>query len=198
MQQTDAISHGLDTWADAVRTRIGELPHAPGQRDVENLLDRLIQVPWLPGCPCADTFDTDGPPRRYRRHLLASGARDGYSALLISWPPGHQTPLHDHDGLWGIELVLDGAIAIEEFTRSGMPRYPALEHRRTLILGIGDATKFTRGEYVHSCRNLSAQRQALSLHVYGGVLEEYSTFHTGLHGRCTTTRTRAIVDTVLA
>lgn len=186
-----------DDWAEAVRVRIGALPQNPDTWDIEQLRDRLTSIAWLSGCPSADTFETRFAPQRYRRHLIAADAAHGFTALLIAWPPGHRTPLHDHDGLWGIELVIDGALAIEEFSTSGEHAESTLGHQRTLILGIGDATAFAGAGYVHSCRNLSAQRAALSLHVYGGVLGEYSAFHTSTQGRYTTTRQRADIDAVL-
>jgi predicted metal-dependent enzyme (double-stranded beta helix superfamily) len=186
-----------EDWAEAVRIRIGDLPPQPDTWDIEQLRDRLTSVAWLSGSPTAASVEPSNLPRRYRRHLIATGSNSSYTALLIAWPPGYRTPLHDHDGLWGIELVIDGALAIEEFGKGGEAREPALEHQRTLILGIGDATAFTSPGYVHSCRNLSAQRTALSLHVYGGVLDEYSTFHTTTLGHYTATRQRASIDTVL-
>ncbi len=184
-------------WLGDTRERLRTLPRDPRQGDIEALRDRLSSLPWLPGCPDAARLAQHDSAQRYRRHLIGGGAADGWTALLIAWPPGHRTPLHDHDGLWGIELVLEGALAIEEFRKDGSGGEPRLEHERTLILGIGDATAFTQDDYVHACRNLSAQRPALSLHVYGGVLDGYSTFHTGMLGRATPTRRRAGIDAVM-
>ena len=37
--------------------------------------------------------------------------RDGlYTGLIMVWPAGYSTPIHDHNGLWGIEWVLQGAL----------------------------------------------------------------------------------------
>lgn len=186
-----------EDWIEAVRIRIGDLPQQPDTWDIEQLRDRLTSVAWLTDGPAAASIEPSQVPRQYRRHLIASGADQSYTALLIAWPPGHRTPLHNHNGLWGIELVIDGALAIEEFVKGSDNREDALEHQRTLILGIGDATAFSGPGYIHSCRNLSAQRMALSLHVYGGVLDEYSTFHTSTLGQYTETRQCANLDAVL-
>ena len=185
------------TWLAATRERLRALPRDPHQDDIEALRDRLSSLPWLRGCPDAAQLAPQDSTRHYRRHRIGGGAAQGWTALLIAWPPGHRTPLHDHDGLWGIELVLEGALAIEEFRKNDLDGEARLEHERTLILGIGDATAFTQDDYVHACRNLSAQRPALSLHVYGGVLDGYSTFHTGMFGRATPTRRRAGIDAVM-
>lgn len=184
-------------WIDAVRLRIGALPESPDEHDIEALRERLTAVPWLADCPSAASAHYADLPRQYRRHLIADDPAHNYTALLIAWPQGYRTPLHDHDGLWGIELVIEGALAIEEFAKTGTPDDPTLAHERTLILGIGDATAFTGPGYVHSCRNLSAHKPALSLHVYGGVLDTYSAFHTHMLGRYTATRLRANIDSVL-
>lgn len=194
---TDSQSPISQDWIDAVRLRIGELPEQPDSWDIEQLRDRLTAIAWLADCPNAVTLDVTHAPKSYRRHLLATASDNRYSALLIAWPPGYRTPLHDHDGLWGIELVIDGALAIEEFSNEGVRAESTLDHQRTLILGIGDAAAFAGPGYVHSCRNLSAQRPALSLHVYGGVLDGYSAFHTHTLGRYTATRQRVDVDAVL-
>jgi len=44
------------------------------------------------------------------------------------------------------------------------------------MLGSGDSAVFIDPAYVHRCRNLSLQHPALSLHVYGGVLDNYQSF----------------------
>ncbi len=58
----------------------------------------------------------------------------GYEALLIVWPPDHATPVHDHDGLWGIEFVLDGVLEVEAFDLS-LQGHPRLVSRESTILG---------------------------------------------------------------
>ncbi|WP_158884913.1 cysteine dioxygenase family protein [Rhodanobacter sp. L36] len=107
----------------------------------------------------------------YRRWLVAEG--DGYSAILIGWPAGYQTPVHDHDGLWGIELVLCGALHVDEFKlMSGQQPSPV----RTLDLTPDHAAVFDEAAYAHACSNPSASVPALSLHVYGGPLQSYSVY----------------------
>jgi hypothetical protein len=36
------------------------------------------------------------------------------------WPAGHATLPHDHGGHWGIEVVLDGALHVEELRVSSL------------------------------------------------------------------------------
>ncbi len=116
--------------------------------------------------------------------------------MLIAWPPNHQTPLHDHGGLWGIELVLDGVLAVKEY-QVGPDLGPVeLRLQRTQILGAGDAAVFSGRDYVHSCRNLSPNRPALSLHLYGGALQSYATFAADEFGYCQPSRQQARCDAV--
>jgi predicted metal-dependent enzyme (double-stranded beta helix superfamily) len=106
----------------------------------------------------------------YRRWLVAEG--DGYSAILIGWPPSYHTPVHDHDGLWGIELVLCGALHVDEFRLvTGKP-----EEVRALDLKSDGAAIFDDAAYAHACSNPSADAPALSLHVYGGPLLSYAVY----------------------
>ncbi len=107
--------------------------------------------------------------RGFERWLL--GKRRGMSVLLMAWPANHITPVHDHAGLWGLELVLHGALEVQSYTRepSGQLRMEGRDW-----LGLGDASWFDADHsYVHRCRNLSRHQTALSLHVYGGDLAKY-------------------------
>ncbi|GAB2586404.1 cysteine dioxygenase family protein [Dyella jejuensis] len=109
------------------------------------------------------------------RWLLARRGRPGVSVLVMAWPPGYISPSHDHAGLWGIELSLYGALEVESWSRSSTAEPWQLRGRDWL--GPGDATWFdAEPPYMHRCRNLSRQETALTLHVYGGDLEDYTTY----------------------
>jgi predicted metal-dependent enzyme (double-stranded beta helix superfamily) len=117
--------------------------------------------------------------RGFERWLLGRRGRPGVSVLVMAWPPGYSTPSHDHSGLWGVELSLYGALEVESWSRPSTSEPWQLRGRDWL--GPGDATWFDADmPYMHRCRNLSRHETALTLHVYGGDLEDYATYeHAG-------------------
>jgi predicted metal-dependent enzyme (double-stranded beta helix superfamily) len=115
--------------------------------------------------------------RGFERWLLGRRGRPGASVLVMAWPPGYTTPSHDHAGLWGIELSLYGALEVESWSRESTAH--AWQLRGRDWLGPGDATWFDADvPYMHRCRNLSRHETALTLHIYGGDLEDYATYET--------------------
>ena len=186
MVPASALGH----WMEAMRTAIGDV-RALRASGLEDLRNRIAELAWRRDCPSATTIVGAG----YRRHLIASTTE--YQALLIAWPPAYQTPLHDHEGLWGVELVLDGVLAVDEYAKSdtGTTR---LTPQRSLVLGISDAAAFSGHDYVHACRNLSADRTTLSLHIYGGVLSQYTAYVEDGSGRYRSARCSARIDAVCA
>lgn len=163
-------------WSRALREVTDGLYGEINPKEVTDLRDALTSLAWADGCPRAASFFAGVQTPRYRRQLIAAAPDRSYTMLLIAWPPGYVTPLHDHAELWGIELVLDGALQVDEYFSDGDARQPALQPHRSLMLGVGDSTVFIDPAYVHRCRNLSAHRPALSLHVYGGMLDRYQAF----------------------
>lgn len=110
---------------------------------------------------------------RFERWQVGPRLGDNASLLVMAWPPGYATPVHDHAGLWGLEVTLYGALEVENWRREASG---SLRLRNREWLGSGDATWFEDGDAadgLHRCRNLSRQDIALSLHVYGGDLAEY-------------------------
>jgi predicted metal-dependent enzyme (double-stranded beta helix superfamily) len=180
-------------WIEQVRNDLATLAPFPDIGTIEALSARLAAHALLDTTPREMPGTTD----RYRRQLIAGGSDDAYSCLLIAWPPGYCTPIHDHAGLWGIELVLDGVLEVREFTISGDLDEPQPLHRRTLMLGVGDAAAFADRRYAHRCRNLSSTRPALSMHIYGGVLDRYHSFHSDPRGRYRARPQHARVDATL-
>lgn len=143
-----------------------------------NLADMLAEAAWWEGCPRAADFDEPARRGEYRRFALTEPGRGGYSALLVLWPAAHATPVHDHDGLWGIECMLDGALEVVSYTlNEADPVHPARHGQR--LLGIGDREVFDGIGHAHQCRNTSPNRAALSLHVYGGDLQRFRIWHRG-------------------
>jgi predicted metal-dependent enzyme (double-stranded beta helix superfamily) len=92
--------------------------------------------------------------------------------LGMAWPPNHMTPVHDHAGLWGLEVTLLGALEVQSYQRD--PDSGDLRELGRDWLGPGDGTWFEGGDnHAHRCRNLSQRDTALTLHVYGGDLAQY-------------------------
>ena len=114
---------------------------------------------------------------RQRRHgferwLLAERSKPPISVLILAWPPNHATPVHDHAGLWGLEMTLVGALEVQSYRRDADSGELSLHGRNWLGPGDGVWFEGDRG-HAHRCRNLSRHDTALSLHVYGGDLAEY-------------------------
>jgi hypothetical protein len=165
----------LADWSSRVLALVDDCIVRHASVDTLSLARELAAATAWPGCPHArDVAGGDGTT--YLRIPLSNHASRNYEALLILWPPGHATPIHDHAGLWGLELVLDGVLAVEAFSLSLQPA-PRLLPRDQVLLGIGDHAAFSGADYAHRCRNLSSQQPALSLHIYGGALDAYRSFH---------------------
>ena len=119
-----------------------------------------------------DLADLRTHNKGFERWLVAQRSKPAISVLVMAWPANYSTPVHDHDGLWGLELALHGALEVESWDRGDDGKNLRLTGRDWL--GPGDITWFDADDrYAHRCRNLSRQETALTLHVYGGDLAQY-------------------------
>ena len=108
----------------------------------------------------------------FRRWLLVERKKPAITVLLMSWPANHITPVHDHAGLWGLEMTLVGALEVQSYAKDASSETLRMGHREWL--GPGDSTWFDAGgNHLHRCRNLSRQDAALTFHVYGGDLAQH-------------------------
>lgn len=135
--------------------------------DLDELCDARRAVTASPDIQQALRQQAEEARVSYQRWLVAEGK--SFSAILIGWPPGFATPIHDHDGLWGIELVLCGTLHVDEFQLQDS----APKAVRALDLASDAAAIFTDAGYAHACSNPSPDTPALSLHIYGGPLDAY-------------------------
>jgi predicted metal-dependent enzyme (double-stranded beta helix superfamily) len=117
-------------------------------------------------------------PDGYSRRLLYRDPELGFTALVMTWAPGQQTALHDHAGIWCVEGVLEGEMAVQRFelleedTAAGNFRFESRE-----ILG---ATAGSAGALIppleHHILSNPGTRIALTLHVYGGEMDHCTVF----------------------
>ena len=101
--------------------------------DLEDLLSRGALV--LP-----DSF-RQSKPDTYARRLLHRDPAGRYTAIVMTWGPGQGTPVHDHGGLWCVEGVVEGQIAVTQYDVAAGWRRSVLASRPgdTIIAGLGEA-----------------------------------------------------------
>ena len=157
-----------------------------GAFDLQRVRDGLREAAWYsPKDRRAIRALCDRNPASLTRWLFERESDGRYTGLIMVWPPGHVTPIHDHDGLWGIEWVLQGALSVDDYelvddgSGHSQPRFVG-----TTLLEEGQSCAFlgTRG-HAHRCSNLSARRPAITLHLYGGLLEMYRNYESTPDGR---------------
>ena len=180
---------------DAVTRHAGDV-HAA---DVDGLRRALAGAHRWEGCPTANSVFAAAGPACYRRFSLkpAAGLASDCTVLLIAWPGGHATPIHDHDGLWGVETVLDGNLRVESFRVMPEPVLD-VQPQDVATLGAGDDAAFVARDFAHCCINPSAQAPALTLHVYGGALDAYHAYRCDDGGRWSSVPQHAVSEQMSA
>jgi predicted metal-dependent enzyme (double-stranded beta helix superfamily) len=119
---------------------------------------KLVETPPAPG-----------------RYLCHRDPEYGFAVMLVAWAPGDSTPIHDH-GTWGVEFVLRSALEVTRFgTRD--PFNPEKLTRRRVVAGDID-TNVPPEDDVHQVVSPEAD-VALSLHVYGRVMDQCRVFTPG-------------------
>jgi predicted metal-dependent enzyme (double-stranded beta helix superfamily) len=120
----------------------------------------------------------DRAPGRFTRWLFAHERDARYTGLIMVWPPGYSSSIHDHAGLWGIELVLQGSLGVDDYEQvGGTGEVAEMRLVGTTLLREGETASFLgSATHAHRCRNLSNAKYVVTLHVYGGLLGTYRRF----------------------
>lgn len=194
----DAIG-GIDpAWIRRVLDAVGRCAGDGRAADVDGLRRTLAGAHRWKGCPVAAGVFAGEPPRYRRLSLRPPGEDAGNRAvLLIAWPGGHATSIHDHDGLWGVETVLEGSLHVESFRIAREPALQLLPQDST-TLEVGDGAAFIARDHAHRCVNPSARAAALTLHVYGGALGDYHAYRRDDGGRWDSVPQHAVSERVTA
>ena len=119
----------------------------------------------------------------YARRLLHRSDEHGYTVIAMIWGPDQGTPLHDHDGTWCVEGVLEGEILVTP--------YELLEQQNeqwhfepfdTIHSHVGSAGSLIPPSEYHTICNPKSDRAAITIHVYGRELTQCTIFEGGQDG----------------
>ncbi len=121
----------------------------------------------------------------YARRLLFKNPALGYTAVVMTWAPGQTTMLHDHSGMWCVEGVVAGQMSVTRFDlveRVGEHyRFAEVEQVRA---GVGSSGALIPPYEYHVLANALADRDSVTLHIYGGEMDHCNVFEPcagGLH-----------------
>jgi predicted metal-dependent enzyme (double-stranded beta helix superfamily) len=116
-------------------------------------------------------------PESYARRLLHRDPRGRYTAIVMTWGPGQGTAVHDHGGLWCVEGVVDGEIAVTQYLvqpdHDGFFRVTPIG---SVLAGTGSAGCLIPPTDHHVLANARPDRASVTLHVYGGDLDDCKVF----------------------
>jgi predicted metal-dependent enzyme (double-stranded beta helix superfamily) len=128
------------------------------ERGAQLLRELIAHDDWLPEPYAA------ADPARYRQYLLHCDSRQRFSVVSFVWGPGQSTPIHDHT-VWGLVGILRGAELNQRFERVASGPFEAGVTER-LEAGRVTAVSPRIGD-IHRVSNAYADRDSISIHVYG-------------------------------
>lgn len=124
-------------------------------------------------------------PHTYARRLLHRDEARGYNAIVMTWGPGQGTPLHDHGGIWCVEGVVAGEMAVVQYelvepAEAEPPASPGALYRfvqrgRVHALAGASGALIPPFEY-HTLTNALPDHVSVTLHVYGGEMKQCHVF----------------------
>jgi len=132
----------------------------------------------------ADTFlepqHYRGDPQHYARNLVHDAPEHGLSLYALVWLPGQWTPVHDH-GSWGVVGVLEGVLEERSYVRLSADRSAdtgiELVRGGVILLGQHAVTSFVPNpDHIHITGVPAERARAVSLHLYGGVMNSFNTY----------------------
>jgi predicted metal-dependent enzyme (double-stranded beta helix superfamily) len=115
---------------------------------------------WLPEAAA------EGPAHGYAQNLLWCDPHERFTVVSFVWGPGARTPVHDHR-CWGLVGMLRGSETSQGFVRNETTGGLTLGACRTLMPGDIEVLQPELGD-IHQVTNALADRQSISIHVYGG------------------------------
>ncbi|ASK62317.1 cysteine dioxygenase [Virgibacillus phasianinus] len=140
--------------------------------EAEDLVGKLISdTSWLP----VEKMEPDAD--HYARHSLYWDPQDRFEVLALVWSPGQATPIHDHDGTWGVEGVAAGRMKVTNFLKMEDVSDDVVKLRNS---GVMTFNQQSTGQLLPpaDCHILEQQgdKPTITIHVYGKQLRKFKIF----------------------
>jgi len=116
-------------------------------------------------------------PERYARGLCYADPWNRFSIIAMTWNIGQRTPLHDHAGVWCVEVVVDGDMQVVNYElmeedSAGRCRF---EQRETILAPAASSGALLPPFEHHIFSNIGPA-PSHTLHVYGGPMSRCDIF----------------------
>ena len=116
-------------------------------------------------------------PSRYTRRLVYSDPWSRFVVIGMTWSAGQHTALHDHAGVWCVEVVVDGEMEVTNYEllsedHAGCCRF---ERRQTISAPPASSGALIPPFEHHTFGNVG-QAPSHTLHVYGGPMNRCNIF----------------------
>ena len=177
------MTHAAATGFGSIRDRLDEAVRAPHVEAIAEQVKGVLQDALRNGLSLPGEFHVSLPDT-YARRLLHRDPQGRYSAIVMTWGPGQGTAVHDHGGLWCVEGVVDGEIAVTQYqVQQDSDGYYRVTPIGSLLAGTGSAGCLIPPTDHHVLANARPARASVTLHVYGGDLCECQVFMPTANGR---------------
>src|SRR4029453_1110627 len=118
--------------------------------------------------------------KHYARNLVYDAPDGSLSLYTLVWLPGQWTPVHDH-GSWGVVGGLGGVLEERNYVRlspdRGVDAGIQLVRGGVTLLGRGAVTSFVPNpDHIHVTGVPSERSRAVSLHLYGRMMNSFNTY----------------------
>lgn len=122
---------------------------------------------------------TQPSDKGYARHLLYRDPGGRFSIAAMVWQPAQGTPIHDHDGTWGMIGMVQGGLEVMNYFSDGediRPGVVSLRHDAPHTPQAGTTECVCGCADIHVVNNRSNEI-AISLHVYARDLGKCLVFN---------------------
>lgn len=116
-------------------------------------------------------------PGRYARRLVYSDPWNRFVVIAMTWGAGQGTPLHDHAGVWCVEVVVDGEMEAVSYQMLDEDAFGhcRFEERETIPAHPASSGALIPPFEHHVFRN-TGNTASHTLHVYGGPMNHCDVF----------------------
>lgn len=113
---------------------------------------------------------------RYTRKLIYADPSDAFVIVAMTWSASQGSPLHDHNGLWGAELIVRGSMLETTFSLRGREGDRYFFDKRAQREASAGTVGIISPPYEHHEFGNATDSIAHTVHVYSGNLRQCAAF----------------------